>query len=823
MEDEEGYPRLYSGRSSLELTVERPTLQESPATAKRSWQADGLAVLAIAAVTAIAAAQLLYDGTLIGQDSATQFYPWYDYLGERVGAGQIPGWNPYQLAGAPFAADPQSGWTYLPAMLLFTLLPLPLAAQSFLVLHLAVAGLATYALARALRIGASGALVAAAAYELSGPVLGRSVCCPASLEVATWAPVALLGAEVAIRGRGVMGRAVGWAIAGLAVSQGLAAWLGQGSYYLLLALGAFIAYRTLLAPPDRARRTTARLMDAVLHGGAILAAGFGLAAAGVLPRLEYVERSNLAGAEYRGHNAWAAEIGGLTPSMAFDRLFDSTLHYPGAAAVTLAIIALWLARRWFAATFFAGFGLSALILATPWETPLHTILYALLPRFEELHQHWPERVAVVGFLAIALLAGAAVDALKREPFQHRRDLTIGGLLVGGAIVLLTLGTDMPLMAIVSIVAAVSLVASVVLLRVQSVRSAVPVFLATVVVVDLLLGFHRLTAQAPYGGFHRIDLGTYYASTGAVAFLRERTAEDPGRYIGYDPAHQAIADGQKVLYRYQFAAPETGVLLVNNRGTLHGLEDAQGYNPVQPRRFVEYLAALNGHSQEYHDASVYFSGISSPLLDLLNVRYVIVPATTPTDRPDLQALNREFPAIYADNQVKVLENSEALPRAWIVHDAQQVSSGEALPLLTTGAVDPRRTALLETSLPPLAPAANPEAEQVAIITSKPDRLRLATHSVAPGLLMLSETYDPGWKAYIDGEAAPVFVADHLLRAVPLPAGNHEVELRYEPQTLQIGVVISAFTSVILMVPVFILGWRRWSGSSRSADAEEDRPD
>src|SRR5918999_1467531 len=137
----------------------------------RAWStrwADALGLLIVLAVTTAAAAHLLAGGTLVGQDSATQFYPWYSYLGEQLRSLEIPGWNPFQFAGAPFAADPQSGWTYLPAMLVFGLLPLPLVAPAFLWIHLALAGTGTYLLARSLGMPMVAAVVAGTAYQLTG-------------------------------------------------------------------------------------------------------------------------------------------------------------------------------------------------------------------------------------------------------------------------------------------------------------------------------------------------------------------------------------------------------------------------------------------------------------------------------------------------------------------------------------------------------------------------------------------------------------------------------------------------------------------------------
>ncbi|RIK46591.1 MAG: hypothetical protein DCC58_02635, partial [Chloroflexi bacterium] len=773
----------------------------------RGWAAEGwqralqrpdrLALAALAGVTLLAVGYLFVPAALIGQDSATQFYPWYDFLGERLRAGDVPGWNPYQFAGAPFAADPQSGWMYFPAMLIFAFLPIPFAAPVFVMFHLALAGFAMYALARLLGLGVGGALLAGIAYQLSGPLLGRSVCCPAALEIASWAPVALLGAELALRRRDWFGRCAGWSVAGFAVSQGLAAWLGQGVYYLLLALGAFVAWRTLLAPHPPAPAWATRWKLLVLHGGVILTIGFGLAAAAVLPRLAYVSRSNVDGGEYSGHSAWAAEIGGVTPRMVLDRLLDPTLHYPGAVVLLLSILAVVFTRGRPATRFFVVFGVAALTLATPFETPLHSALYVVLPRFEELHKHWPERVSVVGYMAFAFLAGAAADALARERLPRRRLLGGAGFAGLAMLALAVAGTDAPVEPLIALAVVAAMLTLFCLSRMQALRWVAPLLLAAIVTTDLLWAFRGVSAQAPYGGYHRVDLDAYYEPTGAVAYLRERSADAPGRYIGYDPARRARADNQTMLYRYQFAEEETNALLVNNRGTLHSLEDVQGYNPVQSRRFVEYMTMLNGHPQEYHDANVYAGGLRSPLLDLLNVRFILVPAEFPPERADLRRLVDTYPTVYADNDVRILENTEALPRMWIVHEALQVNAGEALPLLAEGEVDPRQTALLERPAPALEPASDPEIEYTQILYDQPDRIRLTTYTSAPGLLMLSETYDPDWRAYVDGKPAEIFVANHLLRAVALPEGGHIVELRYEPPTLRFGMAVSVTTASILV--------------------------
>ncbi|MEA2586008.1 MAG: hypothetical protein QOF33_4093 [Thermomicrobiales bacterium] len=753
---------------------------------------------------------MIYGGTIVGQDSATQFYPWYSYLGERLRSFQIPEWSPAQFAGGPFAADPQSGWTYLPAMLLFTILPLTLAANAYLVGHLALAGFATYALARTLGIRPLGALVAAVAYELSGPVYGRSVCCPAQLQVATWMPLLILGAEVALRRADWSARARWWGLAGLALSQILASWLGQVGYYALLVLGSYLAYRTLIDPPQNQQGGfRARVAALVLNGGAILAIGFGLAAAGIIPRLEYNRLSNVAGGVYGGEQSYAADIGGWTASATGLGDLSRSLYYPGGAVLALALMALVLVRRRHAIPYFLFLSCSAILLASPDDTPLHAILYRLLPRFEDLHTHFPERITLATYLAPALLAGATVHALPT--WLQRRRLTLAVALPATVIVVAAIrwrpDTVIPWPALVAALAAVVVVAAVACLRSSLLLRLAPVALLLIVALDLGFAGPRIMSAAPYGGFHRRDLDRYYAASGAVEFLQARQTEQPVRFFGYDPEIRSFKADKPILYRDQFAQPATAALIVNNRATVFGLHDVQGYNPVQLQRFVEFLNALNGHTQEYHDANVYPDGLDSPLLDLLNVRYIVVPAVESPGRDDLARLLATYPVVYRDAEVQIVERTIALPRAWIVHAARQVEPGETLSLLANSAVDPRETALIEELPPDLERPADVSADQARVVDHAPERIELRVSTAAAGLLVLSEVSYPGWDVFVDGEPAESYVVDHLFRGVAIAPGEHTVEWRYESDSTTLGLAITLATIAGLGAAGAVPLWRR----------------
>lgn len=818
----------------------RRTPQSS--AAPRWPRADLLGVAAVLALTAVGAWDLVVGGTVVGQDTAAFFYPMYGFLGEQLRAGNIPGWNPHQFGGAPFAGDPESGWTYLPAMLLFAALPFVLAAKAFVVLHLALAGLATYALGRVLGLGVLGGVAAATVYEFNGLVYGRSVCCPAYVQVSAWFPALLLGAELAVRARSWPARTGGWALTGVAISQILASWLGQGAGYALLALGGYLVYRTLVGPPA-ARPRPAFLIGLgrlVGHGAVMLGLGVGLAAAGVLPRLAFHGRSNLARG-YEGDLAWAADLGGWGSGESAGHLLGRGLYYIGGSTILLAVVGLVLARRRFAAPAWATLTVVALVLAAGKDTPLQEVLSVVAPPFAELHRHWPERVSVILYLGPALLAGAAVAVLAERTARPPRRFWLPPAGMAAVSLAPGLGALVERVDLPGPTGPAALGAGILLTLglggfpgtarprgISRPRPAVPRWAAgrlaplaqvAILAVDLLAsGRHVVAHNNWYGGFHRVDLAEHYDPAGAAAFLQARQGQEPPfRFFGYDPGivHVDPTHGQQALYRYQYAEPRTTALVVNNRATRFGLDDIQGYNPLQDQRYVELMKALNGRAQEYHGAYVLPEGLASPLLDLLNVRYVVLPANAPPERTDLLRLAEDLPTVYADEQTRVLERLTALPRAWIVHDARQVAPGAALGELAGGTVDPRRTALLEVAPPLLAQPADPQADAAMVTASAPDRLTVRTRTDAAGLLMLSEVYDPGWRAYIDGRRVPVRVADHALRAVPIPPGEHAVELRYEPGSLKLGVAISAASAAALLAALVGVAWigRRGEGASR----------
>jgi hypothetical protein len=164
---------------------------------------------------------------------------------------------------------------------------------------------------------------------------------------------------------------------------------------------------------------------------------------------------------------------------------------------------------------------------------------------------------------------------------------------------------------------------------------------------------------------------------------------------------------------------------------------------------------------------------------------------------------------------IWENRQALPRAWLTHAAQVVPSGaDQLGLLRQVVFDRAGTALLAAPLPatqPL-PATPPPAgaDSVTITRYEPETVEIATHSPAPGLLILADQMFPGWSATVDGQPTAILTADHALRAVYLPAGDHVVRYQYAPLSFTLGALLT-LAGLVVTAGLALEPRRRRSGA------------
>jgi uncharacterized membrane protein YfhO len=77
------------------------------------------------------------------------------------------------------------------------------------------------------------------------------------------------------------------------------------------------------------------------------------------------------------------------------------------------------------------------------------------------------------------------------------------------------------------------------------------------------------------------------------------------------------------------------------------------------------------------------------------------------------------------------------------------------------------------------------------------VRLVTVTDAPAWLVLSDTWYPGWRARVDGTESTLWRANHAFRAVRVPAGRHEIEMRFTSDALRAGAALSAASALVVL--------------------------
>ena len=182
-------------------------------------------------------------------------------------------------------------------------------------------------------------------------------------------------------------------------------------------------------------------------------------------------------------------------------------------------------------------------------------------------------------------------------------------------------------------------------------------------------------------------------------------------------------------------------------------------------------------------------------------------------PNLQVLNmldtKYFILPVGQEGGTAIENPEACGAAWFVENIKTVNTADE-EILALNDFDPQHTAILNKEFASqLQNKDFSNADQQATITlqespnKNPDLKIYKTKSTTAQLCVFSEIYyKEGWKAYIDGKETPILRANYVLRALEVPAGEHTIELRCEPDTLKTFNIINLIGSILIVV--FLIG-------------------
>jgi Bacterial membrane protein YfhO len=181
---------------------------------------------------------------------------------------------------------------------------------------------------------------------------------------------------------------------------------------------------------------------------------------------------------------------------------------------------------------------------------------------------------------------------------------------------------------------------------------------------------------------------------------------------------------------------------------------------------------------------------SPVLDLMNVRYLISNVALENVLP--ASKYRPVGDLYGQH---VYENLQALPRFFIPEETVGVKDMEAaLRVIQAPGFDPKKTAAVEG----LAGGRHAPARLLRVTEYSAGRVWVEVEAVGPTFLATSETHYPGWRAFVDGREEKLYYTNGAFRGLPLAAGRHRVEMRFEPAILWRGALLSLLGWGLLLV-------------------------
>ena len=770
--------------------------------------------------------------------------------------GIIPQWMPYLFCGMPSAGSlTYNPFSYFPGIIIAAIQRLlPVSVVYVFILHYLFAGLGVFLFVRRKVGGLLPGLFGGLSYMMMPYMIAMTVYGHGSqMMTAAYLPWVIYAIDRLFAHASMKNIAIYALLTGLMLQRGHI----QVAYYGLLVTGFYAVFSLVGLLARREYSRVVRVLGAYA-GGTLLA--FAFAAVVFLPVREYTPfsirgaSSILAsgssqqgtGVDFDYATQWSFSPGEML-TFIVPSYYGFGGHtywgnmpftdYPNYMGIIILVLAIYGVIRKVPLYRFLGITvIAALLISFGRHLPvLYRLLYEHFPYFNKFRV--PVMILLVVEVCMAILAGMGLDSLIRTLAPSReasftqqrtrgKNIMIAIGVIIGIVILMTLfqsGLKTTMAAkyparyppqiqaqlnemrfnmfmkdlwVVSLIVCSAMICTIFMIYRKISASTMAVLLITISSIDMwIVGVRVKTEPTPESNQQRL-----MKSDGLVEFLES----DSTLFRIYPTAH---------LFR-------------ETKWASHGVQSVGGYHAAKPRRYQDFLVASgleNGLMNDYfrvveQDGQQMLAVIPNEqvsqtrrktvlgLLDMLNVKYIVSPY--PIDEPAW--LERTQVTIQLPNglsNIRIYENHSVLPRVYLVGDYEIIPDAkQQLRRLVSGDFDPRSSVLLETD-PPFMPLSDSTAV-VSIHSSDIHGITLSTRSDHAQILVFTETfYPPGWRAYIDDKKTSLFAANHCFTALCVPAGMHDIQIRYESAALWIGLSISVAALLICTVLLYAGKWKK----------------
>jgi hypothetical protein len=787
--------------------------------------ADLLAIAALALMLGWFCDGMIFGNQIpIFRDLGAYFYPIKFSAAEAIKNGELPLWDRHMATGFPLMAGIQSAVFYPPS-LMFVVLPFFTAIQLTFLFHYSVAALGSYLLLRSWKYPIYVSLIGAVLFTFGGTTVSLSNLLN-HFQSAVWLPFAILSWERAL----IVRRWTNF----LGFTVVLFSQLVAGSPEMFAISLILIVVDTVRLRQEGEIASLGKALTIIV---ATNTAVIGLAMVQLLPTAELILQSRrdqaIPAVEALSWSLVPSSLVGLllptveadtSLSLGFRRLFSQEVpllisHYLG--IVAFLGICSWMyhgSRK--ERVCLIGLLTISLALAFGSFTPVYPFLFDRIGLLQIVR--FPEKFFCLAFAVLLFASVRGLWELNKNKNLRSSCIIAVSILGAWSAVYFFLRWKTPLLVqfletqstkdVALHVSAQTLASILFTLEKQIAISFI------IALLFLLRSGHVLRPRVFQCLLVAIVFSDLSLAHKPLQFLRdnaliteaprviEKPPADYGRLFYYPPGSSLHPSYLSVLASPSFnqSTQLTFNNLLPNAGLLFGFEYFQDIDALARRSYSDFLVFANPLPRERRNK----------LLGALNVRYLI--SFRELQIPGVK-LVREFPEQFS----WLYEISDPVPRAYIVSKAvYEPDARSTFTRLTRDDFDPRREVILDT---PRKPSYSGQVQSnVAITQYENQRVVINAQLSAPGILVLTDSFYPGWKAYVNGREGQIFRANHLFRAVELPAGNQMVEFVYEPELFKIGLTISLFTAGLLVVVPLIGFFRARSRLPNSRNRVSKQP-